>query len=414
MRRFSTYTNAQIKRSVRFLPFVFLVTFVICLCLGLLLISTVGKDTDADDDQAKIRIGITGDFEDTFLGFGLSAIQSFDSSRFALELVECDEAQAKIDLRKGNISGYVVIPEDFINNAIYGEVGRLQFVTNYTNASIINLVKQEILGLVSCIIVESQKGVYGLQELLYEYGLEYDEVYDETLVISADYISKVLARSIALDVEILPEQNNLTFAGDMFSGITVLLMLLAGIVTCPLFVRRDISLYRLLSANRNRAATQIAGEYLAFFITMLINNVVLLFALMIGTGTVSGVIPELATLDFFEISAIIIKFIPAVALITSLQFFMYQLADSIVSGVLMQFISAVLLAYISGCFYPISFFPEVIQKISAVIPPGIAREYLSSLLIDEVQTSSIIAIFLYFAVFTSLSIVSRHNKIKNA
>jgi ABC-2 type transport system permease protein len=413
MRQFSTYTGAQIKRSARYLPFVFLVTLVICLCLGVLLISTLGANS-SKDDQAKIRIGITGDFEDTFLGFGLSAIQSFDSSRFALELVECDEVQAAVDLRKGNISGYVVIPENFIDNAVYDEVGRLQFVTNYTNADIMNLVKQEILQLVSCIIVESQKGVYGMQELLYKFGLEYDEVYDETLVISADYISMVLARSNALDVKILPEQKNLTFEGYMFSGITVLLMLLAGIVTCPLFVRRDISLYRLLSANRNRAATQIAGEYLAFFLLMLINNIILLFALMMGTGTMTGVIPELRYLDAVEMISIILKFIPVMALITSLQFFMYQLADSIVSGVLMQFISAVLLAYLSGCFYPISFFPESIQKISALIPPGIAREYLSSLLIDEVKISNIISIFLYFAVFTSLSILSRRSKIKNA
>ncbi len=415
MRRFSSYTNAQFKRSVRFLPFIFLVTLIICLCLALVLVSTFKTTSSSEDDsQAKIRIGITGSYEDTFLGFGLSAIQAFDSSRFALELIELDSEKAATSLRKGDISGYIVIPENFINNAIHGEVGKLEFVTNFANADIVNMLKHEVLELVSCIIVESQKGVYGMQEIMYDkFGLSYDDTYNDTLALSAEYISLVLARSTALEVTLVNVEK-LTFEGHMFSGITVLLMLLSGIVTCPLFVRRDLSLYKLLSANRHHSAAQIIGEYLAFFSVMLINNIVLLLALMVGTGTVMGAIPELALLSAGEMFALLIKFIPAIALITSLQFLMYQLADSIVSGVLMQFISAVLLAYLSGCFYPISFFPEAIQVISRLIPPGIAREYLSSLIMGHAETSAFLASLAYFALFTVLSVVVRHNKIKTA
>ena len=416
MSRFSSYTKAQFKRSVRYLPFIFLVTLIICLCLALVLVSMLSSagTSNEDDAQAKIRIGITGHVEDTFLGFGLSAIQTFDSSRFALEILELAPEKAASDLRKGDISGYIVVPENFINDAIHGDVGKLQFVTNYANADIVNMLKHEVLNLVSCIIVESQKGVYGMQELMYEFGLDYDESYNYTLSMSADYISLVLARQNALDMRIVETEPTLTFEGYMLSGITVLLMLLTGIVTCPLFVRRDVSLYRLLSANRHSSLAQILGEYLSFFSVMLINNLVLLFALMIGTGEIMGAIPEFVFLDFWDIFGILLKFIPAVALITSLQFLMYQLADSIVSGVLMQFVSAVLLAYLSGCFYPISFFPKAIRVISGLIPPGIAREYLSSLLLGDASAKNIISIFAYFAAFIFLSVVVRYNKIKRA
>lgn len=415
MRRFSAYSSAQFKRSVRFLPFIFLVTLIICICLALFLVTSLNVGaSDNEDSQRKIRIGITGSFEDTFLGFGLSAIQTFDSSRFALELVECSEAEAAASLRRGDISGYVVIPDGFIDDAIHGDVGKLQFVANYVNADIVNMLKQEILDLVSCIIVECQKGVYAMQEVLDQFGASYDEIDTETLALSADYISVILARSNALDVKIVEAQKSLTFKGHMFSGITILLMLLSGIVTCPLFVRRDISLYRLLSANRHSAASQILGEYLAFFFMMLINNVILIFVLMIGTGPMLGAIPELELLEISDILLLVVKCVPVILLITSLQFLMYQLSDSIVSGVLMQFFSAVLLGYLSGCFYPISFFPEGIRTVAGIIPPGISVQYLSSLLMGRTDGSNIVSIMLYFAAFTILSVLVRYNKIKKA
>lgn len=415
MRRFSAYSSAQFKRSVRFLPFIFLVTLIICICLALFLVTSLNVGaSDNDDSQRKIRIGITGSFEDTFLGFGLSAIQTFDSSRFALELVECSEAEAAASLRRGDISGYIIIPDGFIDDATHGDVGKLQFVANYVNADIVNMLKQEILDLVSCIIVECQKGVYAMQEVLDQFGASYDEIDTETLALSADYISVILARSNALDVKIVEAQKSLTFKGHMFSGITILLMLLSGIVTCPLFVRRDISLYRLLSANRHSAASQILGEYLAFFFMMLINNVILIFVLMIGTGPMLGAIPELELLEISDILLLVVKCVPIILLITSLQFLMYQLSDSIVSGVLMQFFSAVLLGYLSGCFYPISFFPEGIRTVAGIIPPGISVQYLSSLLMGRTDGSNIVSILLYFAAFTILSVLVRYNKIKKA
>lgn len=413
MKRFYEYTNAQIKRSLRFFPFIFLVTLVMCIAIALLLVALINTDGN-DTDQQKLKIGITGSYEDTYLGFGLSAIQSFDSSRFALELIEFDEDEARARLKKGEIVGYVSLPENFIDNAVHGHIGKLSFVTNHSNADIVNVFKEEVLELVSAIIVESQKGVYAMQDAMSDIGANANDIYDETVILSAEYINLTLNRTNALKVEIIGVSDNLSFAGYMFSGLSILLMLLSGIVTAPLFIRRDASLYKLLSANRCKSISQISGEYISFFITMLINNSVLLFALMLGAGKLTNAIPELSLLGIPGILGLILKFTPAIALITSFQFFMYQISDSIVSGVLIQFIAAAILGYVSGCFYPISFFPELIQNASHFIPSGIARSYLASLITGKSAPSDIAAIFLYFIAFISLSIFVRERKIKTS
>ena len=174
-----------------------------------------------------------------------------------------------------------------------------------------------------------------------------------------------------------------------------------------------MALPKLMSANRYHPSIQIAGEYLAFFLVTLVNTLVLLF-LMMQAGRASGAVVELVGLSTGEMLIILIKFIPAVAMISAFQFLLYQLADSIVSGVLMQFVSAVFLGYISGCFYPISFFPKVIRTVSGVIPSGIARGYLSSLLTDSADAVALLAIFGYVAGLIGLSLLVRRHKIRTA
>ena len=411
MNRFSKYTSAQIKRSMRYLPFVFIITLAVCAALALFMITTVNTDNSSDNKQ-KLKIGVAGSYEDTYLGFGLTAIQSFDSSRFALEIIDFEEKDAIKSLKNGEISGYVLIPEGFIENAIAGKVGKLSFVTSYTDATIINIFKEEALKLVSCIIVESQKGVYAMQDAMQENGAGRSEIYDETLVLSAEYINLVLNRTNALELKTIGVSDNLSFAGYLFSGLSIILIFLSGIVTAPLYIRRDASLYKLLRANRYNPVSQIVGEYLSFFALMFTNSTLLLLALMLSTGKFAAAIPELASLSIGMMLLLLLKFIPTILLISSLQFLMYQISDSIVSGVLMQFFSAVLLGYACGCFYPINFFPELIQKTADFIPHGIARAYLSSLLTENVDLKNIILSALYFLAFLSISVLVRYRKIK--
>lgn len=413
MRRFCVYTRLQLKRVLHHAPFLFFVTLVICLALVLAIVSIVSAD-NSDTEQTKVEIGVVGDFENTYLSFGIQALKSFDSSRFFLDIVQLDEVEARKRLLDKELAGYVVIPDGFVENAIYGDVGKLSFVTTATNADIVNMFKQEVLELVSCILVESQNGVYGMQDAMLDKGISYGEVMDKTEKISFEYVDLIINRSNALDIEIIDAPNLITFGGYMFSGISILLILLSGIVCCAIFIRQDYALPRLMSANRYGVFTQTVGEYLSFFAIMALNTLILLFFMMLGVGAQSELIRELAGRGIGDILPVLIGFLPAVALITSLQFLLYQLSDSLVSGVLIQFVSAVLLGYVSGCFYPITFFPKAIRFVSGILPSGIAREYLSSLILGNPDPKQISVILVYTVVLLVISGIIRDRRIREA
>jgi hypothetical protein len=135
MKGFFNYTLLQFKRAGRYLPCVLLVAAVLCVCLALALTAIVRADSEGED-KTRFSIGIVGDPGDVYLNFGLSALKSFDSSRFSLDIVELSEAEAKKSLQSRDIAGYAVIPQGFIEAAMYGDVGRITFVTNNTGADI--------------------------------------------------------------------------------------------------------------------------------------------------------------------------------------------------------------------------------------------------------------------------------------
>lgn len=379
MKKAFTYAYLQLKRMAKLAPFVWGITILLCLCLSLALCTIVDMDNSADNKK-KFTVGIVGDFSDSYFGFGISAIRSLDSSRFSIDIVELTEPQAKQKLEKGELMAYVIIPEGYIDDAMHGDINKLTYVTPETGLDIAVIFKDEVLDMISCMLVESQNGIYGMQDVARKNEIDISKIMDHTNAIMAEYLTLIINRSTAIEQKIVGISDSLSLGAYMYSGITILLMLLCGIACCPFFMRRDKALSTLLNANRRGPIYQISGEYTAYLFMTIVNTAVLFSVLSIGAKEAVAVIPELAGLTLSKALSIFVKFIPAIIAITALQFLLYELTNSIVSGVLLQVICSIGLAYVSGCLYPISFFPKSIQTLSSLIPTGIARGYLSSLI----------------------------------
>jgi len=379
MKKGLIYAYLQLKRTARYLPFVLLITLLLCLSLSIAVNALVASDSGKEEKQ-KLKVGVVGEFADSYFDFGVSALQSLDSSRFTIDILQMPEQEARQRLASGELAGFVLDPEGYIIDAVTGEVGQLTFVTNQTGIDMVTLFKDEVLKLVACLVVESQKGVYSVEDIIVDYQVTGKDIMDHVTALSTGYIGVIFNRSNAIQTKVIGVSDGLSFGGYMFSGITILLLLLSGISFCPLFIRQDMSLSKLLRANRYAPVLQILGEYGAFFTAMLLNGLLLLLGMFFGLGEIAAVIPELADGGFSFCIALAGKLIPAIFAITAMQFLFFELVDSVVSGVLLQFLGTMGLAYISGCLYPIQFFPETVRTVALVTPPGLARSYFASLL----------------------------------
>lgn len=403
------YFYSQVKRVVRFLPIILVISMVLCVLVSIIFSAMLSIDENKKDKQ-KFAIGIVGDTKESFLGIGISALENFDSSRFAIEFVELDEEKAKSSLQKGEISAYAVIPDDFVNSLVYGEIKKIKYYTTDDGVGISAVFEKEVTQVISNILVQSQKGVYGLADAMEDNGAG-DNAGEKMNELCLEYIELIINRTSMGKNEFVGVSDNISMQGYFLCSITTLFIFLFGIACVSLYAKRDISLNRILFAKGQRGCRQVICEYFAYF--FLVYIVVAVTSICVAVfGGLRSLIPELEYMGMSEILLFTIRLIPVVAMISAFHFLLFEITRDIVSGVLIQFVASVSLTYISGCFYPIYFFPEIAQKISTFLPAGLARSYLSESIIQKPITISLVFILIYFVLFLGVTILVRNRRIK--
>lgn len=409
MRKTAVYLWLQLKRCVRMLPLILLLTAICSTALGLLLRQMTTSDSDAA--RQRMTVGVVGDAGDSYLGFGISALRNLDISRYTVELLELTEEEAERGLRSGALSAYVIIPEGFVDAIVHGELRPLTYVSADSSHGITALFKEEMLSAISGMLIESQNGIYAMQALMREGGVTVGWS-DHTDTLNVRYFNLILSRAQNAPVRIIGVSDSLSFPGYMLSGIAVLLLFLCGISFCPLFVRRDMALPRRLCAGGQGALSQTLGEWCAYVLFMLLSVLLIFTAVFTVLGDAAALIPELEGFGAAEAARLVLAFVPGILLITALQYLLFLCCDGIVSGVLCQFLSAIALTYIGGCFYPIRFFPDFIQRLSAYLPSGMARVYLAHCLTGDGTAAEVLLLLAVTALFVGLSAAVRRIRMR--
>ena len=401
------YFYLQIKRLLKILPSLLIAWIVLAMALGVFLGGMIENDKN-DVKNQKFKISVVGSAEDNYLSMGITALETLDSTRFAVEIEQTDEKTARKNLESGKTAAYVVIPEGFSEAAYRGEIMKIKYYTTDSAVGVVSIFKDEVTKTISDILVDSQKGVYGLSGAVSE-NTSIKDTGKSMTKLALEYVSLILKRSEIYTVSALGVSDGLSTAGYFLCGILTLLILLLGIVATGVFIKRDNSLCRVIRAKGIGAVRQVICEYSAYF--LLIFFITSLIIAVLGFARISEIIPDTGWLTPAQIPLLLIKIIPAVAVITSLQFLLFEISSNLVSGVLLQFLTAVSLGYVSGCFYPIYFFPEAVQKLSDFLPSGLARVYLSGCLSNNSEHMPLLLCAIYFIIPLLAAVIVRRFKI---
>ena len=154
------YCLLQCKRIARYLPGVLLAMLVLLGGLMAAFSFMVRQDSPGDH---KFQVAMVGTADDMMVQMGLTALRTFDSTQLSMEILEMTEPEAQAALEKGAIGAYVVIPEEFVEEAMQGHIIPLKFVSTTGAASVVSVFKEEVTDVVSLLLLESQRGVYGMQ-----------------------------------------------------------------------------------------------------------------------------------------------------------------------------------------------------------------------------------------------------------
>ena len=386
------YFITQLKRLWRLLPIAFCVLGLLFGSVYLIYRGVVSQWSESDTFK-KMNIGIVGVLDDPYLQMGLDALQTMDDTNLSLTLIEMEEQVARSQLEAGEISAYIVFPDGFMNKALMGMIDPLQFVSASGSENIISLVKDEFTKALADILLSSECGSFGIADALEHYGYDENFQYIHMNKLAVEYVELVLDRNTIFTVEECGVSDGLKFDQYMLCGLSVLFIFLMALPFINVFVQQESTMDQLLKSRGIGTFFQVFCELGAYCLFFYVLSMLLLP--LLNSLTLKG----------------FLLLIPVVFCIASISYFIYGISSDLISGVLLQMVTALGLCFISGCIYPISFFPVSVQKLADYLPAGVARKHLESMLMGENSLFTALILFLFGVVFMSLSVVSRHLKI---
>lgn len=361
------YCLLQFKRVLRYIPWGMCVVLALFGCMSLIYNAmVVAQEAENAENSAKLSVGVVGTAGDQYLQWGLAAMK-LDSTAMSIQLKPMEEDAAIKNLKSGSIAAYLVFPEDFVYHAVRGNVQPVRFVSTAGASGLVSILKEEITTIIDRILVACESGSYGVGDALDDNGNgdRWGECVNE---LAMDYVDFLFIRNRMYKVESLADTDSVPFDRYMLGGMTVLLLMLACLPFAPLYVQSDRSLARVLRARRIGPLAQTAAEFAAYF-----GGLALLFAAVTIVVHRSGLMTE-------RVSGFSLFFgaMPALLTIATLSYLLYSISDHLISGVLLAFFATLALCFIGGCMYPVSIFPESVQRLAEVLPSGMARMRITS------------------------------------
>lgn len=388
------YFLIQLKRMLRMLPAVVLVAAVLFGCV----IVAYGAMTDMQEDSGKttkFQVGIVGTAGDSYLQLGLKALESLDSSRLVVELVEMQEAEAEVALRRGSISSFIVIPDGFLDAALRGEIIPLKFVCGANSFNMVTMLKDELTKVIETLLLEAQKGTYGAWNAMEANGADGDRMIGQ---ISIEYAEFVFTRSNVYRSFRLTVFEGLGMDGYLISGLCVILFLLICLTFAPMMIRQDHALSRVLCAQRRPPSLQVLCDFAVYILGLIF---------VLGIVLLAGVLLSWCSVT----SQVVIQGLVVIFGLGAMSFFMYEIASDLISGVLLQFFVILALCFVSGCLYPITFFPDVVQKFACFLPTGLARMQVADGILGISSVGTTAALLGYGVSFVAGSMLIRKLKV---
>lgn len=396
------YFYLQCKRVARYLPGALCVVLVL---LGGLLtaFSVMVQQSARSEHNQKFQVAVVGTAGDSFVQMGLAALKTFDSTQFSIEIVEMEERQAHQALERGQIGAYIVIPEGFVDEAMNGHILPLKFVSTTGAAGVVSVFKEEVTEVISLLLLESQRGVYGMQGAMKDNDIGGRGKKMDALALT--YVEYVLTRDRTYSLQELGISDALGFEGYMLCGLAVLFLMLVCLPFAPLMVRRDMSLGRMLAARGRGAMKQALCDLAAYGLGLL----VMIVLLAVLAAAVFG-----GKLERLDLPRLLAQALPVLGMVAAFSFMLYALSSDLIGGVLLQFFVTLAMCFVSGCMYPVYFFPVTVQKMAAWLPAGIARSQLAGCITGEVPPQSLALLLGYTAAFCLVGVLARMRSVKEA
>lgn len=384
---FKSYLLIQIKRLFQVLPMALLFNFLTIAGICGIFALKIGTTSKS---QSRIGVGIVGSIENKYMKLGVEMLNNMDASRFSIKFINMDETAAKKSLKAGEIIGYFKIDKDFIDALEKGENRPVEYISS--GAGMISALSKEVASVFSTLLVNSERAIYATDNYLIDHPQVYNRERANT-EFNIELLKNVMSRGKIYDVKSIDTVSGLSDTDNYICGMSVLFMMLTGLGLGGLLSEKNESLLRVLKSRGLSYGDSLIADM--FVISLYIILTVLIFTG--GMALTGAILPgNYNSVNLFEYCKDIV-FLSV--MFASMHLFIYEIIYKRVVAVLAELLLGISIGYIGGCIYPISFFPDIIRKLSIFLPSGAGIQLLSDGMGYSVDIFCFIIILVYSILF---------------
>ncbi|PST32900.1 ABC transporter permease [Enterocloster lavalensis] len=346
------YLKLELKRALKRLPHMAAGAIVLMAMLGTIAFAA-SKLLYGETTLERVTIGVVLPEEDRIARQLVRMLGTYDSVRSVCEFSFMDSSEAEKQLRDGEIFGIMNVPEGLVQGIINGTNIPVTITLPQGNA-LENRVFKELTSAGARTLGSAQAGIYAGDQLLLNYDLA-GGISQLEADLNRIYMAYSLPRAD------LFEHVKVSATGDVdtleFYGISafVLYLLLAAIPVSGYLAPES----RVMSQKLSLAGI---GPWMATAARLAgLGALLLAAALPAALGALKFGVLEFSWLMLLALAAVCLA---AAALVL----FCYEAAGTLMGGVMLLFLGAVLLLFLSGGFLPLVFLPAQVRSLAPFLP----------------------------------------------
>ena len=346
------YLKLELKRALKRLPHMAAGAIVLMAMLGTIAFAA-SKLLYGETTLERVTIGVVLPEEDRIARQLVRMLGTYDSVRSVCEFSFMDSSEAEKQLRDGEIFGIMNVPEGLVQGIINGTNIPVTITLPQGNA-LENRVFKELTSAGARTLGSAQAGIYAGDQLLLNYDLA-GGISQLEADLNRIYMAYSLPRAD------LFEHVKVSATGDVdtleFYGISafVLYLLLAAIPVSGYLAPES----RVMSQQLSLAGI---GPWMATAARLAgLGALLLAAALPAALGALKFGVLEFSWLMLPALAAVCLA---AAALVL----FCYEAAGTLMGGVMLLFLGAGLLLFLSGGFLPLVFLPAQVRSLAPFLP----------------------------------------------
>ncbi len=346
----------QIKSTFRAVPRLILCTAVFA--AAVIVIGLCGNEllSDSQDRTVNINVAAVIPEGDTSVALGFQVISSMDSLKSMCRFIAMDHDEAISALRDGKISAIIEIPENFVDDLMYGK-NTPATITIPENAGMETLIFRSMISAGAKSLASSESGIYAVSDLLEYYGYHdyvtasQDELYDF-------YMKYAFNRMYFYDGETVSATGQTSSAGYYICSGIILLLLLCSMVTIDRFSNRPPAVMESLKTGGISKTYVRLCEYI---------GVVLMFFVLFTAILI--ICSHTAASEYITLNAgVILSLLLVTASVIAFVMFLCCIGDCGLVSTMLVFLTGAFMLYAGGRIVPGSYLPEIIEKTGNVLP----------------------------------------------